>query len=331
MRCDFRCDAIAIPDYKCSILLHDTSDHFPLLFNISYVTQKQENSYHMFRNMSQFVANEFIDDLNDEYLKSSTISNGLPEIAFNEFIDIFKTTIDKHAPLQKATRRIKRLQKKPWLTKTILISTKTKNKLFVESKKHPNDTELCLFYKKYRNKLTHIIEKSNLMYYNYNTLIAESQHNSKKVWEIINDIVNFRQKQNRTIFEYVTDDQNLTYTDAHDISNALNNYFADIGSKLACLYKTANNNLLLPSSVPYSLFLKPITEQEILLQIGALNQNKSTPINGIPIKIIKLTAGVITPILTSLYNKCLLEGIFPNILKTAHLTLMYKKRQQKLM
>ena len=102
------------------------------------------------------------------------------------------------------------------------------------------------------------------------------------------------------IFEYVIDDQNVTYTDANDISKAFNKYFADIGLKLASLHKTANNNILLPSSVPYSLFLKPITEQEILLQIRALNQNKSTPINGISIKFIKLTAGVITPILTSL-------------------------------
>ena len=98
------------------------------------------------------------------------------------------------------------------------------------------------------------------------------------------------------------------------LSNALNNYFADVGSKLASLYKTANSN-----------FLKPIIEQEILLQIGALNQNKSTPNNGILIKFMKLTAGVITPILTSSYNKCFLEGIFPNILKTAHKAPVYKK------
>ena len=96
---------------------------------------------------------------------------------------------------------------------------------------------------------------------------------------------------------------------------------------MASLYKTANNNILLPSSVPYSLFSKPITEQEIILQIGALNQNKSTPINGIPIKFIKLTAGLF---LTSLYNKCLLEGIFPNILKTAHITPVYKKAAKAL-
>ena len=43
-------------------------------------------------------------------------------------------------------------------------------------------------------------------------------------------------------------------------------------------------------------------------------------------KFIKLTAGVITPILTSLHIKCLLEGIFPNILKTAHITSGYIKK-----
>ena len=88
------------------------------MFNISCVTQKLENSYHMFRNMSQFVANEFIVDLNDEYSKSSIISNALPEIGFNEFKNIFKTTVDKQAPLQKATRRIKRLRKKTLVNKS---------------------------------------------------------------------------------------------------------------------------------------------------------------------------------------------------------------------
>ena len=135
-------------NYKCSILLNDTSDNFPLLFNISCVTQKQENTYLMLRNMSKFVANEFIEDLNDEYLKIFTVSNALPEIAFYEFINIFKTTIDKHASLQKATRKIKRLRKKNRLTKAILIATKTKNKVLVESKKHPMTLNCAYFIKK---------------------------------------------------------------------------------------------------------------------------------------------------------------------------------------
>ena len=57
----------------------------------------------MFRNMSKFVVDEFNKDLNDDYLKSFTVSNALPEIAFSEYINIFKATVNKDAPLQKAT------------------------------------------------------------------------------------------------------------------------------------------------------------------------------------------------------------------------------------
>ena len=56
----------------------------------------------MFRNMSQFVADELIEDLNDEYLKSFTESNALPEIAFNEFINILKTTFNKTCSITKS-------------------------------------------------------------------------------------------------------------------------------------------------------------------------------------------------------------------------------------
>ena len=54
-------------------------------------------------------------------------------------------------------------------------------------------------------------------------LKIESQQGSKNVWQIINDILNFKQKQNHTAFVYITDDQNVTYTDAHDIISAFDN------------------------------------------------------------------------------------------------------------
>ena len=120
-----------------------------------------------------------------------------------------------------------------------------------------------------------------------NILIAE------KFGKSLKENLKFRQKQNHITFEYITDYQTVTLSDADDITKAFSNYFADIGSKLTSSYVTANNNtVLFPTNLPYSLFLKPIIEQEILLQIGALNQNKSTVISGIPIKFIKLTAGV---------------------------------------
>ena len=66
---------------------------------------------------------------------------------------IFKPILDKHAPLTPMSRREKKLSDKPWITKGILISKETKNKLFRRYFKS-NDVDKKAFYRKYLNKLT---------------------------------------------------------------------------------------------------------------------------------------------------------------------------------
>ena len=57
--------------------------------------------------------------------------NELSPNAFNDhFTQVISAVIDKHAPLQKALRRQKRIQRNPWLTKGILTSIKQKQKLY---------------------------------------------------------------------------------------------------------------------------------------------------------------------------------------------------------
>ena len=48
---------------------------------------------------------------------------------FNELMNALSKIINKHAPIQKASRKQKRFLKKPWLTKGPIISIKTKQKL----------------------------------------------------------------------------------------------------------------------------------------------------------------------------------------------------------
>ena len=40
-------------------------------------------------------------------------------------------TTDKHAPLKKLTRKQKRLQRRPWITKGFLISVKHKQRMYI--------------------------------------------------------------------------------------------------------------------------------------------------------------------------------------------------------
>ena len=45
-------------------------------------------------------------------------------------MSIFKKTLYKHAPMRPMSRKEKRLNEKPWITRGILTSIKAKNRLF---------------------------------------------------------------------------------------------------------------------------------------------------------------------------------------------------------
>ena len=64
-------------------------------------------------------------------------------------------TLDKHAPLKPMSRREIKLNAKPWITKGILISIKTRNRLF-KSCYQCQDPVKIEYYKKYPNKLSRI-------------------------------------------------------------------------------------------------------------------------------------------------------------------------------
>ena len=67
--------------------------------------------------------------------------------------DTFMAVLDKHAPLRNMTRKEMKLNSKPWITKELLTSIKTKNKLFRNYVKN-NNQENKINYKKYLNKVT---------------------------------------------------------------------------------------------------------------------------------------------------------------------------------
>jgi len=52
---------------------------------------------------------------------------------FSRFKLLFETTLSKHAPLKIMSRKQQRMHRKPWISKGILKSIKTKNKLFSKS------------------------------------------------------------------------------------------------------------------------------------------------------------------------------------------------------
>ena len=78
-------------------------------------------------------------------------------------------------------------------------------------------------------------------------------------------------------------------------------------------------------SYPNSFFLKPISIEEVLIELNNINPAKSTNSYSPPNKYIKLAASTIASTLTFLLNQCILTSTFPNTFKISAIKPLFKQ------
>ena len=103
-------------------------------------------------------------------------------------------------------------------------------------------------------------------------------------------------------------------SDPVEISNKFNEYFINVGPKLA--EKIQNNNVnfttFLGERSVNSIFLDAVSEKKVEIEVGNLNGNKSCGHDEIPPKLVKEISKQIVKPLTHIYNQSLLIGVIPS-------------------
>ena len=130
--------------------------------------------------------------------------------------------------------------------------------------------------------------------------------------------------------EFVGNNPTEIINDPSKIANKFSEYFVTIGPELTKKItknkdKTFDNYLT--NNYKESMFLEPITIDEIETEITNMKQNKSPGYDNISSKIIKLTAKNISESLTHILNTTFLTGIIPDKLKIALVTPIFKTNE----
>ena len=106
-----------------------------------------------------------------------------------------------------------------------------------------------------------------------------------------------------------------------DIANVMNKQFSEMGAKLAEKLDNTEANFLdylkFPNPNRDRMILYLITEPEVVKLIMELDTTKSIGIDEISPKLLKWASAVLAPILTRLFNKCLVAGVYPDSFKIA--------------
>ena len=105
--------------------------------------------------MKNFDYERFLHDLNskvDDFDIQNLNENIFNQI-FDQFLQLITSTIDFHAPIKLASGKQQKVLSKPWLTRGILTSIRSKQNMHKSHYIH-GTVEQKMLYKKYTNKLT---------------------------------------------------------------------------------------------------------------------------------------------------------------------------------
>ena len=311
----------------CSkVILEDITDHLPLLISLQKVkTKKVPKQNSLTQDFRNFNSEKFLAELYSNLLNfKQNIRNNIDQ-AWNDFENIFNSTVYKHAPLRILTRKELKLKSKPWITKGILKSAKTQKKMYKKCIRR-SDPTLSSEYKKYRNSLTRIKQLSKKLY--FQNCVMQSQNNTKHLWQTINNIINYKNPK-KSLITQLEDKNGNTITDPETISNVINNNFVSIVDNLMGKNQLDDSNiervnLYNTDRVSQSFFLKPFIEADVIKYINSLDSNKSSRSDLPRIQFLQLSAEIIAPTITELFNQCIAQNTFPTSFKLAEIIPIHK-------
>ena len=277
------------------------------------------------------------DKVNHEF-QMMKVERNIMENCANDAFNILHTNLigllDKHAP--KRNRTIRKndfhcMSKR--LKKAILIRNQMRNKFF----KYRTDNYLAQ-YRKHRNTVTLIKREEIKTYFEEK---CKGSTKNKDFWKAVKPIFSKTKTKSDNI---PLRSNGEIITDCSRVCEIFNTFFSQIGADIG---NPENNHKPVeiiiadyahhPSvemiknqinTAPNHIKLREVTEREVHKIVSKLSSKKASGYDEIPVKFIKMVIRSLLNPLTILVNKCIQENVFPDRMKMANITPLYKKKDK---
>ena len=300
------------------ILQYEITDHLPVFLNILLPQQHTNLSYQIkFRIFSENNRQLFTRNLCTVEWERMLSADVSVDDNFNNFYNTFQQLYNQCFPITTKLVSNRRIRN-PWITSGLLTSIRRKSTLYKEYKDGLTNE---MQYKSYNNRVNALVRKTKRDY--YRRIFSNYKNNTKKLWKTINHLTK-PPSPKQTFSSIINDDKILT--DASDISNAFNKFFTSIASKLESNLPAPHHDPIqyLQGDFPNDMPNPRITFNDICREIKSL-KNKACNINDFSPLVIKENSRILAIPLKFIFNQSLEHGVFPQKLKSAKVTPLYKK------
>ena len=304
--------------HDSGIICSAISDHLPI-FTVNsslYTGALATKSSFQCRSFNSDNINSFKESLQSvDWSEMRTI--GHCEEAYTYFLNKIMSCYEQSFPLIARNTKVKRNQ--PWMTNNLKSLLSKKNRLYRLFLRRPTVYNE-INYKNTRTIANREIRIAKKTY--YHTQIEQNKNNLKKTWAIIKEAMGLQQPVS-DINALCIDGTEIT--DPIEISENLNNYFINIGTKLSSVIPPTDREPLsyLNQYNQQSIFISPVTLTELDNCIKKIKDG-SAGHDGLKPGILKqVSQHFINPLLY-IINLSFSEGHVPSAMKCANVTPIHK-------
>ena len=315
--------------YFSSILMDDISDHLPC---VTVLENEVYNKKSKVKVVSRDLRPKQLDELKKDIVKlhySQHIMNDV-NLYFAKLHGDLCNTIDKHCPIRSRMVPSNKFRNLPWVTSGLLKSMGQSKRLYQKFLSDPSNCSYEQKYKEYRNVLNKVKRNCKTSY--YQDKCKEFRRNTKKLWQLINDVIH-KTNDKSNIIDCIKVD-NIEIYGRTAISNKFGEYFSELGEKFANKIKKpmygVNTYLRVIPRNCQSIYVTPTNEFEIRKLINNLPNKKSSGHDNIDNILLKKIELELSPKLTDMFNQSLSNGIFPDLMKIAEIVPLFKSKDKTL-
>jgi hypothetical protein len=281
------------------------SDHYLIYTVINGGSVKKIHKTIKCRSYKDFNEADFASDLSLALDYITAIINDCNNVLFawELFRESFLAISDIHAPYRNF--RVKE-SASPWITHDIVKLIKERDKLH-KTAITEKDPEIFDCYHALRNTITSNIRLSKKAYISN---MAAKLHNSKNLWKAVALATGKNVKNDPVPCDLTSSD--------------MNNYFSNIGKRLNEKFgDDVPINWKGPSS-SHTFYFTEISTHIVQKHLINLRDKSNIDILMFDAKLLFISAGIISNLLSSLFNLSLQQGMIPSDWKKARVTPIYK-------
>lgn len=298
---------------KTKVLKVSLSDHYPVFTILRWGSKGnlQRHKEITFRDYKNFDENNFLQDLSNANILTEQFEESTFIDRWIEFKRVFTSVCDKHVPL--VTRRMKN-RYNPWITSDIVKLMYDRDHVKTKAQ-DLKDKVLWDEYTRLRNQVTSLIHRRKKEY--YENEITEKGSNPQKMWKIIDRITKNDNKNQPCIIDNVS-------------ANQFNEYFCSIGPTTVDNIPEPREEIPWKGPVSRAEFrFSYLNTDDVEKRLKSLGIKSNVDVLGFDAKLLSLSARILAPFVTKLFNASITMKVIPDDWKFARVSPIYKGKGDK--